>query len=205
MAVKGTFQDISFIEMLQLVDQGRKTGRMEVSCNEKWAMIVFQDGVVWHVEPRGFRGLSPEEVIYELIGTEEGKFVYQRLQLLPTLERTVNMSTKSLILEGAKRLDDRRQFIPQDDGSGNSTTQDQCLRLKPDYESKVRYAPQNVKKVLAAIDGERCISEVVEKSQVEATQAAQIIKDLISQDVVELFTPTEELEKVPEIEVAVGE
>ncbi|MHB9132072.1 MAG: DUF4388 domain-containing protein [Armatimonadota bacterium] len=197
MAVKGKLSDMTFIELLQMMHQSRKTGRLEITTpDNRWAMIIFQEGTVWHVEPRGFRGASPVEVLYELISLDDGGFVFQRLQLLPSLERTISVSTESLIMEGTKRLDDQAA-VAEETGEGKV---DQIIRIRPGAEAKLRYVPQNVKRVVMAIDGQRTLAEVVQKSQLEPAQAAQIVKDLLSQEVLELIEIKDENapETIPE-------
>lgn len=190
MAVKGNFKDISFIELLQMVHLTRKTGRVEISHENKWAMVIFNEGVVWHVEPRGFKGASPEEILVTLMGWKEGAFTFQRVHVLPSLERSVMTSTENLIMEGAKRLDDAnaaaKEMGADDQGAGQLA---HLLKVKAGAEAKVRYVPQNVKRILQLVDGQRNISDVISQSQLEAAQAAQIIKDLISQDVLETIDP----------------
>ncbi len=195
MAVKGSFKDISFVELLQLMQLSRKTGRIEINSDKKWAMVVIREGTVWHVEPRGFQGASPDEVIYSLVSLQDGTFIFQRVQVLPTLERTVNQSTESLIMEGTKRLDDESAVaseIGQDSAQVNYV-----LKLKPGAEAKVRYVPQNVKKVLQAIDGSRNLAEVVKLSQLDGTQAGQIIKELINHGILEAVEPPKPGEAAP--------
>jgi hypothetical protein len=188
MAVKGTFGDITFVELMQLVHLTQKTGRLEVSLPDgRWAMIIFREGVVWHVEPRGFKGATPEEVIFMLVGMEEGNFVLQRIQVLPALERTVNLSTEALIMEGTKRIDDE-SALAQEMGE-EQTKLKHVLRLKPGAEAKVRYVPQSVKRVLLVIDGKRTVSEVIRDCQLEQSQATKIIKDLVDQGILEASEP----------------
>ena len=196
MAVKGSFKDISFAELLQLIHLSRKTGRIEVTLDKRWVMVVVREGTVWHVEPRGFQGATPDEVIYQLIGLQEGNFLFQRVQVLPTLDRSVTHSTESLILEGTKRLDDQAaapaEGGPAGSGSGGGSPEQQMasmLKLKPGAEAKVRYVPQNVKKVLQIIDGTRSMADVIKQCGLEAAQATQIIKELIGHDILETVEP----------------
>ena len=204
MAVKGNFKDISFIELLQMTHITHKTGRLEVSFENKWAMIIFNEGVVWHVEPRGFRGASPDEILLQLIGMPEASFTFQRVQVLPSLERTVTISTENLILEGTKRIDDAtaaaKEMGPDDQGQNQLA---HLLKIKPGAEAKVRYVPQTVKRVLQLIDGQRNISDVITQSQLDSAQAAQIIKDLISQDVLETVDPN--ITPAPEVPASLAE
>ena len=187
MAVKGSLKDISFVELLQLMHLSRKTGRIEVSLDKRWAMVVFREGVVWHVEPRGFQGATPDEVVYALISLQDGTFTFQRVQVLPTLERSVNQSTESLILEGTKRIDDASVAATE---MGGDQQLSYILKFKPGAEAKVRYVPQNVKKVIQSIDGQRTLAEVIKLSQLDANQAAQIIKELVGHNILEAVEPS---------------
>lgn len=190
MAVKGSLKDVSFVELLQLMHLSRKTGRVEISADKRWAMVVFREGTIWHVEPRGFQGATPDEVIYSLISLADGNFTFQRVQVLPTLERSVHQSTESLILEGTKRIDDASAAATE--MGGGDAQLSHVLKFKPGAEAKVRYVPQNVKKVIQAIDGTRTLAEVIKLSQLEASAAAQIIKELTNHNILETVEPEKE-------------
>ncbi|HOS43695.1 MAG TPA: DUF4388 domain-containing protein, partial [Armatimonadota bacterium] len=185
MAVKGTFKDIAFVELLQLMHETQKTGRLEVTIDRRWAMVIFQAGQVWHVEPRGFRGASPDEVIFEMIAATDGTFVFQRLQVLPTLERTVQMSTDALILEGTKRLDDAAAAA---DTLGDTKQLEQVPRFLPGAEAKVRYVPQKTKQVLQVIDGTRTLKQVVQFSQLDPADVSAVIQEMVEKDVIEMVS-----------------
>lgn len=195
MAVKGTFKDISFLELLQLMHLTRKTGRLEVTKNNQWAMIIFNEGAVWHVEPRGFRGATGEEILYSLIADDGSAFTFQRVQVLPALERTIKLSTESLILEGAKQMDEVRLEAEQTAEAPPAETNriTHILTLKPGAESKVRYVPQNVKRILQLIDGRRTIGDIIRDCQLDSAAAEQIIKDLLSQDILDATEPAAEV------------
>jgi len=189
MSVKGSLKDVSFIELMQLMHLSKKTGRIEVTFEKKWAMVIFKEGVLWHIEPRGFHATSPEDAIYHLIELTDGSFVLQRIQVLPMLERSVNTSIESLILEGSRRLDNSESDAPVEVSAEAQVAY--VLKFKPGAEAKVRYVPQNVKKVLQAIDGKRSLDEVVKLSQLEAAQATQIIKELLTHNILEALDPAQ--------------
>lgn len=191
MAVKGTFKDIPFVELLMLMEQTQKTGRLEVTIDRRWAMVIFQDGQVWHVEPRGFRGASPEEVVFEMMSAVDGNFVFQRLHVLPSLERTVHVSTEALILEGTKRLDDAAAAA---DSLTDTKQLEQVPRFLPGAEAKVRYVPQKTKQVLMAIDGKRTLKQVVQFSQMDPVDVSAVINEMMEKNVIEMV----EVEMVPE-------
>jgi hypothetical protein len=199
MAVKGNFKDICFNDMVGLLYRTRKTGRMEITFQGKWAMVIFKEGDVWHVEPRGYGGASGEEVFEELLKMTDGNWVFQRVQVLPTLPRTLTLDMTPYA--GADVVADNGPVdeetgLPQNMGEGGKAIA-QVLRFKPGAEVKVRYVPQNVKKLLQGIDGQRNVTDVIQLSQIDAAQAAQIIQELIKQDVVEVFDPTKPPEAPP--------
>lgn len=190
MAIKGSFKDVSLGEWMQLMQISRKTGRLEVTHENKWAMIIFREGEIWHVEPRGFRGLSGEEVIYTVMTIPDGSFAFQRLQVLPQLERTIHMSIENLLMEGAKRMDEEEAFTQAVEEKAPEMSQlAYILTIKPGSEQKVRYAPQNTKRILMAIDGQRNVGEVIAASELEPDPAAAVIQELISQGVIESKVP----------------
>lgn len=79
-------------------------------------------------------------------------------------------------------------MFAQETGDGDSQLA-LILKFKPGAEAKVRYVPQNVEKVLQAIDGRRSINEVLKLSQIKSAQAAQIIKELIRHGILEALDP----------------
>jgi hypothetical protein len=191
MAVKGSFKDISFIELLQLVHLSKKTGRVEVTLDNKWAMVIFRDGLVWHVEPRGFHGAQPEDVLFAIMAMKDANFVYQRVQVLPALERTIDITMENLLLEGTKRIDEAVNAVSVDE-TGVTRKVRQVLKVKAGAEARLRYVAQATKQLAQCVDGKRTIGEVVQESNMDETQANQIIKDLVAQGTLEIVEVVEQ-------------
>jgi len=61
------------------------------------------------------------------------------------------------------------------------------VRFTSGAEAKVRYVPQNVKKVITCIDGTRTVEEILQCSQLSQDQAIMILRELIKHDILELF------------------
>jgi len=61
------------------------------------------------------------------------------------------------------------------------------VRFKPGAEAKVRYVPQNVKKVIACVDGVRTVEEIAQDSELDPEKAVQILRELINHNILELF------------------
>ena len=61
------------------------------------------------------------------------------------------------------------------------------VRFKPGAEARVRYVPQNVKKVITCVDGVRTVEEIARDSGLDQEQATQILRELINHNILELF------------------
>ena len=188
MAIRGTFKDLSFFEMVQIMFCCKKTGRMEATLEKKWAMVIFSGGELWHIEPRGFDGTTADEVMHNMIGLAEGNFVFQSLPWIPDIERSLTMTTADII----ERYSQHREADGGGEMSSPMNASIKALRLKENAESKIRYVPQNVRKILQCIDGVRTRDEVIALSQLKQDIAEVILKDLTVQEVIE------EIDAVPE-------
>jgi hypothetical protein len=61
------------------------------------------------------------------------------------------------------------------------------VRFKSGAEAKVRYVPQNVKKVITCVNGVRTVEEIISDSGLDQEPAAQILRELINHGILELF------------------
>ena len=204
MSVKGSLKDISLFEMLSLCHTFRKTGRIEISKDNQWAMIVINEGDVWHIEPQGFEGDSPVDILRSLMAVETS-FTFQRVYVLPTLPRSFDVSTtefledyekkltkEKLLKEAAEKADGINTKMPEEDAEmaediAPVDKSEQYLVFKPGGENKVRYAPPDVKRVVALIDGKHSIEDIVKASNMEESVATELIHQLIVQEVAEII------------------
>ena len=203
MSVKGSLKDISLFEMLSLCHTFRKTGRIELSRDNQWAMVVINEGEVWHIEPQGFEGDSPLEILKTLMELETN-FTFQRVYVLPTLPRSFEVSTtdfledyekkltkERLLKEATEKADGINTKMPENDADMDDIVppekSEQFLVFKPGGETKVRYAPPDVKRVVALIDGKHSIEDIIKASNMEESVAADLIQQLVIQEVAEII------------------
>ncbi len=122
MAMHGSLKDMTVADIIQHNCQDGKTALLSVDHAGKRAQIYIKDGAVVHA----VMGIEAgEDVVYETLAWEEGKFVLE-LGVLPPLI-TIKRSWSSLLLEGAKRLDESGQ----DDGqSGDKATRNRDATIR---------------------------------------------------------------------------
>jgi predicted regulator of Ras-like GTPase activity (Roadblock/LC7/MglB family) len=101
MGINGDLKDISFADLVQIHCMDPRNARMSITRLDQEAKVYFAEGQVVHAE---LGKQSGEEVIFELLGWNDGQFNVDNEVELPV--RTINRMWSGLLLEGARRLDE---------------------------------------------------------------------------------------------------
>lgn len=99
--VSGSLSEMALEDVVQILANGRKTGRLLVRAGNRKGEIHFGEGNVWDASFDHFAG---EEAVYELLKQRSGRF-----ELEPGFtprNRRIEVSVESLLLEGMRRLDE---------------------------------------------------------------------------------------------------
>lgn len=99
--VAGSLSEMSLPDVIQIMGNGRKTGRLVVRSMGRTGEINFGDGLVWDARFDGERG---EEAFYRLLLLTTGDFSLDTSHS-PTV-RLIQTPTETLLLEGMRRLDE---------------------------------------------------------------------------------------------------
>jgi hypothetical protein len=102
MALTGTFEDVSFAELLQMLNVGNRSGKLAVARPGETAVLYLENGDVARAVSRRDRG---PELVYKILGWKTGEFSFERSD--EPVVRNIKQSTEALILEGMKRFDER--------------------------------------------------------------------------------------------------
>ncbi len=101
--VSGSLDELALPDVVQVLWQGRKTGQLRVRSGGDQGEIHFLDGQVVNALWPGLRG---EDAFYALLVPTTGDFAFD-----PTFKpgaRVIHGSVEALMLEGARRMDERR-------------------------------------------------------------------------------------------------
>jgi predicted regulator of Ras-like GTPase activity (Roadblock/LC7/MglB family) len=109
MALQGNLKAMAVADLIQHTCQEHKTARLTVDRNGIQAMLYFKDGTVQHAVLGGNQG---EEVVYDLLTWQEGNFSLE-MEILPP-HITISRSWSGLLLEGARRVDEKNHQIQTD-------------------------------------------------------------------------------------------
>lgn len=99
--VSGSLKEMALPDVVQILANGRKTGRLRIAGGEQQGEIHFRDGQIWAAQ---FGQLIGDEAVYGMLKLAEGSF-----SLDPTFvpdERVIEVSAEGLLLEGMRRLDE---------------------------------------------------------------------------------------------------
>ena len=101
MAMQGNLKDMAVADLIQHNCQDHKTARLTVEHNNQEAILFFNAGTVQHACLDKQEG---EEVVYEVLGWQDGLFTLEVGETPPTV--TIERSWSGLLLAGAQRLDE---------------------------------------------------------------------------------------------------
>lgn len=99
--VTGSLEEMSLPDVLQVMTNGRKTGRLLLRAGSTSGEIAFSEGAIWTASAGD---LTNEEAIYALLALTSGEFRFDP-DFVPS-EQAIVGSTESLLLEGLRRLDE---------------------------------------------------------------------------------------------------
>ncbi|MGB7539154.1 MAG: DUF4388 domain-containing protein [Anaerolineales bacterium] len=107
MGIQGNLRDMALADLIQHTCQDRKTAQLEINRAGVQASLFFKDGSLVHAQSGGETG---EEVVYRILNWNEGSFTLQTGVEPPST--TIARAWSSLLMEGARRIDETGQPIP---------------------------------------------------------------------------------------------
>ncbi len=178
MALTGTFEDIGFAELLQLLNVGHKSGKLSIRRGSDEAMLFLMGGEVVRALYRRERG---PEVVYRILGWTAGEFSFERSEA--RWAREIRESTEALILEGMKRFDEWEQ-VEAEGPNVRVVLRQRISAVNAGYEE----LSQQARVVLRLVDARRSITQIVRESGLDPQEALQAVNELMEQGMVEEWT-----------------
>ncbi len=103
---RGKLQEVSFPEVLQIIEGGRKTGLLKVISAGREATLYVREGQVLDAELASYQGVR---VVYIVIGWLRGEFSFRSAPVdrLPQ----ISLTTQQLLLEAVRRYDETHSLL----------------------------------------------------------------------------------------------
>jgi CheY-like chemotaxis protein len=102
--IKGRLAEISLIDWMQSLEQGRKTCALTLRSASEVFTLFFTDGIVTHAEGGGLKG---DPVVFKILTWTDGDWEVDFQKNSPL--RTTTMSTQGLMMEGLRRIDEAKR------------------------------------------------------------------------------------------------
>jgi CheY-like chemotaxis protein len=99
--IKGRLAEISLIDWMQSLEQGRKTCALVLRSGNEECTIYFSDGMVNHAVCGDLKGNG---AVFKVLAWVDGDWEVDFQKNSP--ERTTTMSTQGLMMEGLRRMDE---------------------------------------------------------------------------------------------------
>jgi predicted regulator of Ras-like GTPase activity (Roadblock/LC7/MglB family) len=103
MALKGTLQDLGVLDLVQFVNQARKTGALTLKGNDGEARLYYRQGKLVHAKLEDLSGL---EVLVKAVDWDKGDFEFQ--DGIETQEETIRMDLHRAAMQAVKLRDERK-------------------------------------------------------------------------------------------------
>jgi len=127
MGMQGNLRDMTIADLIQHNCQDRKTAQLRIQHSGEEAILYFKDGRVDHATLGQQTG---EEVIYHILGWEEGTFDLESGIEPPHV--TITPSWSALLMEGARRLDENALDLESVQSESNLGTEVNSMAVKLD-------------------------------------------------------------------------
>lgn len=105
MAIRGNLNEASLPDVLQLLAMGSKSGTLSLTVPGSGGTICFENGRICHATIHG-RNLGTEDSVFLMFKWNDGLFSFEPGVRPPAGSRVVSVDPQSLLLEGARRVDE---------------------------------------------------------------------------------------------------
>jgi len=102
--MSGELDEISIVELLQLMNSSQKTGRIELLFDDAKAVVLFNEGEIVQVR---YRDLKDKDALFVILGKKDGRFSYVKGVPLGMENQKPFGTFMGLIMEGVQFIDEQ--------------------------------------------------------------------------------------------------
>ena len=180
--LQGSIRQFSVPDVVQFLCGHSKTGKLALAYADSRGSIFFEGGRVVHAElgPR-----DGEDAFFELMSRIEGSFEFVPGE--KSLKKSVRQHTTILLLEGARRSDERE--LLEEQIPDNSLVPEFVL---PEEGQTGKQVTLNTSEwmVLAKIDGERSVKQIALDSGLSEYHTCRLLYPLVRNRLIRLRKPS---------------
>jgi DNA-binding transcriptional ArsR family regulator len=162
---RGDLQQVSVLDLLQLVSMNRRTGVLSVSTPLGAGEVRLNEG---EIVDAVYRRLEGEKALYRLLAEHEGTFAFAGGA--PSPHRRVQMPTHVLLMEGVRQIDEVRRLRSE------LGVEDALVWVAP---SALQSATSE--RVGEALRTPRTVSELLDELPMPDIELLEVVKQMLSE------------------------
>ncbi|MFN3476785.1 MAG: response regulator, partial [Candidatus Methylomirabilales bacterium] len=167
--IAGGLADVSLATLIQLIETDKKSGVLTLIRGEESGYILFNEGQIVNAVVGKLQG---EAAVYELLAWNEGGFAFEPYHT--PAEPGIVLSNQALIMEGIRRMDERRWLLAHLPDLGARLRAKASEGLDPDLQ-----------RLLGLFDGTRDLRTVLRDLQGDPLEALKGIEALYRRGLLE--------------------
>ena len=105
-ALKGDLSELGLLDVIQILDNAQKSGKLLISSEGQDGAIYFNSGRIVNAS---YQKKVGEQAVYALVGVKGGTFEYEPSD--KAFEMVINNSNTNLLLEGLRLLDEENRDV----------------------------------------------------------------------------------------------
>lgn len=170
--LKGNLEQMGLADLVQTLGMNKKTGGLKIIHHSRVGKIFFDAG---NIVQAALGKYKSEEAVYRILAWEEGYFEFDSTDRAD--KTAIATTTNSLLLEGFRQRDEYikyKEVLPADDAVVKLVKPEQMKDLKPVAQ-----------KIIAFLDGQRTIQEVINLSPLNYLVTVKILYMLLKKGVIQ--------------------
>ena len=164
--LSGDLTSLRLIDILRVLNQNSKTGRLHLTNRANVGEIYFQDGEIAHAT---YRGRVGEDAVYALMAWSKGNFIFS--PQITCEEKTSRVPTKEILTRGDnidKEWDAIRDVIPSTDAVFTVTEPPPADFHLSELE----------RAILQVVDGRRTVLDVADQVHASEMEVSRVLRKL---------------------------
>ncbi|MDJ0765188.1 MAG: DUF4388 domain-containing protein [Myxococcota bacterium] len=174
-SMTGTIREIPLPDLIQLLSTSKKTGTLIINKYDLVAKIHFNGGRIIYASVDDSPGLNPLKAMFRILSWDDGTFELCGPEPR-NFPETIDMPTEHILMDGLTQLDELRNM------ENKLPPLDSELVVVTPLLSRLADLNANELDVFQLVHNYGTMREVLDRSPVTNTEAADIVVDLISRD-----------------------
>ena len=174
MAIRGSLNEASLPDVLQLLAMGNKTGTLTLIVPGSGGTICFENGRICHASVNG-RATSTDDSVFVMFKWNDGSFSFEPGINPPKGAKLVSVDPQELLLEGARRVDEWSLIEKKIPSFDAVFTLDRQALLR----NRIALSDEQ-QRLLPSIDGFRDVNELMRVTQMGEFDVGKALFGLLS-------------------------